>query len=231
MNRLERLYAINEVIRRRSPTPVSAAALAAQFGVSRRTIERDLDALRNVGLPLYADRGRHGGHRTLEDPKKVIVSLSVDEVAALVIALSASGSGQPFGEAGRLAVDRLMEVLPDATQVGVSRLRSRIRTSLTSETATGRRVRRTLERGVKDGRIVNLDYVDRHGRSTSRSVDPVGFLDGSNGWALIGWCHDRSAGRLFRLDRITSARLTSRSAAIRDVDDVLGEVPFETSTP
>jgi predicted DNA-binding transcriptional regulator YafY len=52
-----------------------------------------------------------------------------------------------------------------------------------------------------------------------------------NGWYLVGWCHLRQAGRIFRLDRITSARLTRRPVAERDLDETLGWVPYETARP
>jgi predicted DNA-binding transcriptional regulator YafY len=58
MNRLERLYAMAEAIRRSGTQPISAAKLAVRFEVSRRTIERDLAVLRSAGVPLYADHGR-----------------------------------------------------------------------------------------------------------------------------------------------------------------------------
>ena len=231
MNRLERLYAVNEAIRRASPRPVSAAELASKFDVSRRTIERDLDALRYAGAPLFAERGRVGGHRTLEDPDNVVFSLSASEVAALVLALSAAGPDLPFGEVGRAAVDRLLDVLPAPVRVGVDDLRSKVRTTSDNEEPIDLRVRRVLEQGVQQSRVVNLGYVDADGVTTKRAVDPVGFLQRESAWYLIGWCHLRQGGRMFRFPRITSARLTKQPAAHRDFDEVLGWVPFETAAP
>ncbi len=89
MQRLERLYAITQAINRRAPAPASASWLASQFGVSRRTIERDLDALRGAGVALYADRGRTGGHHRLDTPSTTVFTLSVTEVTALLVADSA----------------------------------------------------------------------------------------------------------------------------------------------
>jgi len=61
MNRLERLYAISDHLRRHAPAPVSALSLARRFDVSRRTIERDLAALKEAGLTLTANHGPQGG--------------------------------------------------------------------------------------------------------------------------------------------------------------------------
>lgn len=231
MNRLERLYAVNEAIRRADPRPVSAAELAERFEVSRRTIERDLDALRHAGAPLFANRGRTGGHRSLEDPKNVVLSLSVSEVSAMVVAMAASGPDLPYGQVGRAAVDRLLDVLPDPVRVGVEDLRSKVRTSADGGVVLDRTSQHALERGVQESLVVNLRYVDRRGAETSRSVDPIGFLQRDSTWFLLGWCHLRGSSRMFRFDRIRRAKLTSRSAGIHDFDEALGWVPYETEIP
>lgn len=231
MNRLERLYAVSETIRSRHPSPVSATRLAEEFGVSRRTIERDLAALRSAGVPLYGEHGRRGGQRTAERIRRVVLSLSTPEVSALLIALGAAGEDMPFGDAGRLATRRLLDALPDATRVSVDELRTRIRTQADENPTVGRRIRHTLEEAVRRSVIVNIDYRDGHGNDTSRPVEAVGFYNGSEGWCLIGWCGLRNDRRLFRLDRVKSARLTKRPATRRDVDEALGWVPQKTAVP
>lgn len=230
MHRLERLYAINEQIRRSAAAPVSAAALAEQFEVSRRTIERDLAALRESGLPLYAEHGRAGGQRTLERAKSIVFTLSSSEVSALLIAVAAAGD-MPFGDAATSATQRLLDAIPSATRVQVDELRSRIRTRTTADHETTPRVRRCIEEAVRAQLVVNLTYRDRQGQQTQRAVEPCGLLNGTEGWYLIGWCRRRDAGRIFRLDRIRSARLTTEPAPRRDLDEVLGWVPDDVSAP
>lgn len=243
MNRLERLYAITEEIRRQAPKPVSAASLAIRFGVTRRTIERDLASLRSAGVPLFAEHGRTGGQRALAatpaggaaSPRNVVLTLSTSEVTALIMALATAGPDMPFGEDGVTAANRLLDGLPDATRISVESLRSKIRTAApdepTTESRARVRARRTVEEAVRRQVVVNIDYGDRNGRTTRRSVDAVGFHHGSGGWYLIGWCHLRRAGRLFRLDRVSSARLTRTPVPTRDVDETLGWVPRETAAP
>ncbi len=231
MNRLERLYAINEEIRRRAPTPISATRLAAKFAVSRRTIERDLAALRSAGIPLYAEWGRSGGQRSAELPNKIVLTLSVAEISAILIALGAGGAELPFAGDGDVAAERLLDSLPDATRLGVESLRSRIRTHVASSDVGNVRIRRTLEQAVLKSVVVNIDYRDASDTETSRSVEAIGFYQGPDGWYLIGWCQLRDAGRIFRLDRIRSARRTTRTIADRDLDDTLGWTPHDIAAP
>jgi predicted DNA-binding transcriptional regulator YafY len=229
MNRLERLYALSETIRRASPSPVSAASLARRFGVTPRTIERDLAALRAAGLPLYAHNGRTGGQVALDQRGSSVLSLSAAEITALLVALAAVGPSMPFSDAGASAAERLLASLGPSTRVAVEDLRSRIR--VRKEPTTSARARRTIEDALRRSVVLNLKYADAQGNQTARSVDPVGFYNGGDGWYLIGWCHLRQAGRIFRLDRVVTARLTTRPSGQRDVDEVLGWVPTAVTAP
>ncbi|MGE0732281.1 MAG: helix-turn-helix transcriptional regulator [Acidimicrobiia bacterium] len=231
MARLDRLYAIQEELRRSAGVPVSAAALAERFEVSRRTIERDLDTLRRAGVPLYTEAGRRGGavlHQRTD--ARLLFSLDAEEVTALLLAASAVGS-LPFGAAGQQAMARLLEALPTPTRLEVERLRGRIRAVPADGPAVRAPVRRALQDAVRQRRVVNLRYVDRNGQATARAVEAHGFYGSGDGWYLIGWCRLRDAGRIFRLDRVRSARLTAEVAPDRDVDEVLGWVPQAVAAP
>ena len=231
MNRLERLYAINEHLRRHRGRPVSATRLSEEFEVSRRTIERDLDALRQAGVPLWAERGRTGGHQTLERTGSVVLTLSTPEVTALLVALASAGRDMPFADAGATAAERLLDGLAGSTRVEVDELRGRVRTAVGERPPASARVRRTVEEAVRRSRVLNLVYTDQHGVRTTRAVEAVGLYDGGDGWYLVGWCRLREAGRIFRFDRIRSARLTAEVVPRRDVDETLGWVPHTVRVP
>ena len=62
MNRTDRLYALVEELRAVAPRPRSARQLAERYEVSARTIERDILALQESGVPIYAEAGRRGGY-------------------------------------------------------------------------------------------------------------------------------------------------------------------------
>ena len=62
VNRTDRLYALVEELRAVAPRPRSARWLANRFEVSARTIERDISALQQSGVPVWADTGRSGGY-------------------------------------------------------------------------------------------------------------------------------------------------------------------------
>ena len=154
--------------------------------MSPRTIERDLAALRSAGVPLYSEPGRRGGTVSLEELGDVVVTLSPDEAAALLVATVAAGPSMPFADAGSSAVKRILDALPAATREATERLRDRTRTREEPAAAAGRRVRRTIESALRRELVVNIRYRDREGRVTERGVDAVGFLRRVGGWYLIG---------------------------------------------
>lgn len=230
MNRLERLFAISEVIRQSGRRPVTATHLADRFDVSRRTIERDLASLREAGAPVVSEPGRNGGAVMLDAAATAVVALSSPQVTALLIAVASAGPDAPYSDDARAAADLLLRSLAPTTQASVTDLRRRIRSPI-GQAATNGRIRRTTEEAVRQGRVLNIVYLDAESRVTARSVEAIGFYRGSDGWYLNGWCELRNAGRIFRLDRIQSARLTKRRVQPRNVDDVLGWTPSVVVAP
>lgn len=230
MRRSERLFAIAEELRRRAPASVSATSLADRFGVSRRTIERDIESLRGAGVSLAADVGRTGGYWLDQRPGKDLFMLTGEEVVALLLATRAA-AGMPFSEAATAATARLLDALPPATRVAMTELRNRI---LAAETGVPRArppIRRATEQAVRDQVVVKISYRDANGATTTRAVEAHGFYGATDGWYLVGWCRLRNAGRIFRLDRITRATPTKERFVPQPIEHVLGWVPHQTHKP
>jgi predicted DNA-binding transcriptional regulator YafY len=230
VNRLERMYAITEELRRRAPATVSATSLADRFGVARRTVERDLAALRAAGVAVDGATGRSGGYTLLPTRGNVVVTLGPEEIVALLLATRAT-VGMPFSAAAGVATERLVDALPTLTKISAASLRERIRVASPSPTTVRPSVQRNAEAAVRGGLVLRIQYADASGSVTKRAVEAHGFYGATDGWYLVGWCRLRHAGRMFRLDRIVGSALTQETATARDLDDVLGWVPTRTIVP
>src|SRR5437879_3203038 len=109
VNRTDRLYALVEELRRRAPRPMRAEELAHRFEVSSRTVERDLLALQQAGVPIWAQPGPGGGYSLNADTSLPPLNLTPAEAAAIATALAATRA-MPFAEAGRSALNKLAGV-------------------------------------------------------------------------------------------------------------------------
>ena len=109
MNRTDRLYALVEDLRARAPRPMRAAELAARFEVSTRTIERDLLALQEAGVPIWAQPGTGGGYSLNPATTLPPLNLTPEEAVALATALAAMPA-MPFAAAGKSALGKLADL-------------------------------------------------------------------------------------------------------------------------
>src|SRR5258708_37803391 len=100
MNRTDRLYALVEELRAVAPRPRSARQLARKYEVSSRTIERDILALQESGVPVYAETGRHGGYVVDKPLTLPPVNLTAAEVVAHAVSF-ARADARPVAFAAR----------------------------------------------------------------------------------------------------------------------------------
>jgi predicted DNA-binding transcriptional regulator YafY len=216
MNRTDRLYAIVEELRGRSPDWMSATALADRFEVSTRTIERDLSALQQAGVPIYATPGRRGGYALDSSHTLPPLNFTPGEVAAIATALSTVGA-TPFNASGRSALHKILAALRDVDADGARALAQRIYLFDNKRFARSRPPA-AVEQAILEGRVVTLQYVDRNGAVSDRKVEPLAVVGDAPHWYLWGWCRLRDEPRAFRIDRIRGAVLHEEIAPDRSLD-------------
>jgi len=215
MNRTDRLYALVEELRRVSPRTRSAAWLARQFEVGVRTIERDLDALRTSGVPIWAEPGRGGGYGLDRDRTLPPLALTAVEALAVTVALR-SVDGSPFAAAAARAARKVLAGLPSDVRDAEERLAGRLRQvgPVDGPAADGE----AIIAAVAHRRVLRLRYTDARGAATERHVEPLSLLKGPAGWYLVAWCRLRRGMRGFLLDRVSDVTVTDETAPAREAD-------------
>jgi predicted DNA-binding transcriptional regulator YafY len=206
VNRTDRLYALVDELRAVAPRARTARQLAARFEVSVRTIERDLGALQQAGVPIYATPGPGGGYAVDRDHTLPPVNFTSEEATALAIALSRPRAS-PLADALRSAVRKVVAAMPATEAEAARRLVGRVHL-LPDASDSPLPTSRVIEEAVVTSRVVDIDYEDRHGESTRRLVEPMALVGSGQEWYLVAHCRLRDAARTFRFDRIASARLT-----------------------
>lgn len=219
MNRTDRLYAIVEDLRAVSPRLRTARELAQRYEVSVRTIERDIGALQQAGIPIYADVGRRGGYALDKSMSLPPLNFTPAEAVALAVALDHS-HGTPFEQAGQSALRKILAAMPEHNAAAARALATRIRRVDVPDMPRAQRIPEVIERAIEIGRVLRVDYLDRFEVASAREVEPTALLNGANGWYLVAWCRLRADTRCFRLDRIRSVTLTESAVTLRPVEDL-----------
>ncbi|MCX4388666.1 WYL domain-containing protein [Micromonospora peucetia] len=219
MNRTDRLYALVEELRAVSPRPRSARWLADRFEVSTRTIERDIGALQESGVPIWAEAGRTGGYALDRARTLPPVNLSPVEAVAMAVALHRM-RGTPFAAAAGTALRKLLAVMPATDAAEAHRLAARVHLIGDGPVTP---VPAAVADAVRARRLLRIRYADRAGAGSLRDVEPLGYLGNPRHWYLLAWCRLRDGIRAFRVDRITSVttlaeRVPERELAADDLD-------------
>jgi predicted DNA-binding transcriptional regulator YafY len=222
VNRTDRLYALVEELRAYAPRPRTARELADRFEVSVRTIERDLGALLEAGVPIYATPGPGGGYALDKAHTLPPVNFTPEEATALAIAL-ARPAASPLGESLRSALHKVVAAMPSAAADAAQRLAGRV-ALLPHASDTSPPAARTVEQALIASRVLEIDYEDKNGERSHRQVEPAALVGSGEAWYLVGYCRLRSGGRSFRLDRIVGAALTDEPAPDRDPES-LSDIP------
>ncbi|MGH3734342.1 MAG: helix-turn-helix transcriptional regulator [Micromonosporaceae bacterium] len=207
MNRIDRLYALVEELRAAGRRSRTARQLAARFEVSVRTIERDLSALGQAGVPLATRQGRGGGYTLDRSMSLPPLNFTPGEAAALAVALSQS-EHVLFTPDARSAMQKIAAAMPERALREARTTAEKVRLLVKPGAAPDTEVAETVWRAVRDNQVMRIRYVDVEGVVTEREVEPQHVVIGPKGSYLTAWCRLRSDDRVFRMDRITWAEPT-----------------------
>lgn len=208
MRRTERLFAIAEYLRGRR-TGVTAEALAERFGVTVRTIYRDLDTLRDASMPIGAERGRGGGYALDSSYTLPPVNFTARE-AALLVALGRHATEMrllPFVETLSGALDKVRSALSKSAQRELLGVLERLSFLGVPALPSDKDVRTAVERAWFEQRALRITYVDSNSVERVRDVRLHGVIMARHETRLDAIDVETSERRPFRLDRITRAQV------------------------
>jgi len=211
LNKTERLFAL--VLLLQNKPNLTSRDLAEHFGVSRRTIFRDLRTLSESGVPLtYAEEG---GYEILDGYQLPPLMLTAREAATVLVGTEFTKlQPDPSLRADADAVGmKIRSVLPEPVRDYIDRLQER--TVLSPYNEVQGRAQASEEDGLwfelseavaRNRRVKMTYYTESRDEETVRLVDPLGLVYYADHWNLIGYDHLRDDIRNFRLDRIRKLR-------------------------
>jgi predicted DNA-binding transcriptional regulator YafY len=207
---------------------VGGRELAERLGVDARTVRRYASRLQELGIPVEAQRGRHGGYRLRPGYKLPPLMLDDDEATAVVLGLVAA---RRFGLAtAEPAVDgalaKIQRVLPAALRERVRAVEATlgfVREPARADPPAADTLL-TLADAARRRRRVHVRYAGRDGPESERDIDPYGVVFHAGRWYLAAFDHLRNEVRTFRVDRVRAATATRTTAAIPEGFDAAEHV-------
>lgn len=196
--KIDRLLGIITILLQKDK--VTAPELALKFEVSRRTIQRDIDAICKAGIPIITYQGGDGGISIAEGYKLDKTVISVDELNNIIIGLKSIGSVANTTDIGTL----ITKLTPKQDLAGTGEkvlidLASHYKNSLSEKI-------NLIKKAISENRLISFEYYSEKGVS-NRIIEPYIVTYRWSAWYVYGYCTERADYRLFKLNRLWKLKL------------------------
>ena len=215
MRRAYRLFQIIQILRR-SRHPVTAAALAGELEVSKRTVYRDMADLIGQRVPIEGEAGL--GYVLEAGFDMPPMMLTPDEIEAVILGaqLVARLADPLLASAARDLVAKIASVVPEHLRPFI--VEPSVAAKPTDEPPASNVEMRPIRAAIREGLKLRLRYRTEAGDVTERTVWPVVLGYAETRSLLIAWCELREGFRHFRTDRILGAEVLDVPYAARRSD-------------
>jgi predicted DNA-binding transcriptional regulator YafY len=205
IKRLSRLVAI--LTQLQTKRLLKATDLAEKFGVSIRTIYRDIRALEQAGVPILTEEGR--GYTLMDGYKIPPVMFTQSQANALILAeqLVLKNKDLSFINDYTEAVDKIKAVLKQSDKDKANLLADRTRFEQNLGRERNSNIISQLQQALTNFELVKFEYTNQNQEVSKRSVEPFALISTTENWLLLAWCRWRNAFRYFRLDRIVKMQV------------------------
>jgi predicted DNA-binding transcriptional regulator YafY len=206
IKRISRLTAV--LTQLQTKRMVTAASLAEKFGVSKRTIYRDIKALEKAGVPVYTEEGK--GYMLMEGYRIPPIMFTEKQANALILAeqLVLRNKDASFVQDYAEAIDKIKSILKYTVQDKANLLADRTQYNEALNQERNSSNLSDLQYALTNYKLVRIQYINKENTTTDRIIEPFALLSAEN-WYLIAWCRLRKEFRFFRPDRIQKMEILS----------------------
>lgn len=210
MNRIDRITAI--LIQLQSKRIVKAQEIADRFGISLRTVYRDIKTLDEAGIPIIGEAGV--GYSIMEGYRLPPVMFTKEEATAFLTAekLVEKFTDSSTQNSYKTAMYKVKAVLRLSDKDYLENIEQHIEVLDNHYLPKNRNDTTHLQsilKSISEKLVININYFANHNQqATNRDIEPVGIFYLGSYWHLIAFCRLRNDYRNFRIDRITSLTQT-----------------------
>lgn len=192
---------------------VKAPTLADKFGVSIRTIYRDIKTLENAGVPILIEEGR--GYCLMDGYRIPPVMFTETEANALLTAelIIQSSKDTSLISEFTSAVAKIRAVIPKSVRNKTEKLEQKMGiTNAYIDKSPKSKYLLEIQKALVDYLVVTIDYTSKEGRKTQRSLEPFAIYSNQhNDWVLVAFCRLRQDFRSFSLTNIDRLLTTTEN--------------------
>jgi predicted DNA-binding transcriptional regulator YafY len=222
VNRIDRLHAI--LTHLQSKKRVTAQAIADRFGISIRTVYRDIKALEETGVPVLGEAG--SGYSIMEGYRLPPVMFTTEEAAALLIGAKITGqmTDKSVQKQFDNALYKIKAVLRSTEKEQMELLEHNVAVTASPHkdiTEIADQHLSALQKAIIEKKVLFIHYQSNYQNElTERLVEPIGLWHYSQGWHVIAWCRLRNGYRDFKVSRIQRLQLKDEQFVNRSYESL-----------
>jgi len=228
MNRIDRLLGMLTMLQSRKYVP--AEQLAEKFGISVRTVYRDVKALCEQGIPVSFEQ--HKGYFVVQGYFLPPVAFTNEEANAMLLmeTLIAGFADKSIKNHYTSALNKVKAVLKYSQKERVDYLHENIKLQVPKRLVNDLEYLSDLQNAISSRHIIAIDYKNNKGEFSERKLEPLGLIFYAFSWHLIAWCHLRSDYRDFKVASIIKVKNTGDPFLKKDhmsLNDYLKLLPVD----
>jgi predicted DNA-binding transcriptional regulator YafY len=208
LKRLSRLTSI--LVQLQSKRLLTATMLADKYGVSARTIYRDIKSLEQSGVPIITEEGK--GYRLMEGYRIPPVMFSESEANALITAefIIKACKDESLIKVFSQAIDKIKAVIPNQLKIKAERLEEKLGVTKTyTDLSPKSKYLLDLQKALVDHDVVKVRYLNANNVTSTRELEPFAiFSNQYDDWVLVAFCRLRKEFRSFSLTGILALTYT-----------------------
>jgi predicted DNA-binding transcriptional regulator YafY len=182
---------------------VSARVLAERFGVTVRTIQRDLESIELAGIPIISIQGPNGGYGIMENFKIDRQLVSVEDLYYIITSLQTVSDTLTDDKIDG-TLEKIRNLLPARDYDILSERNEKLSIDFSMLGGDPRHQEsfKIIKEAVDSERLLQFTYTNNKLESSLRSVEPLTIAFKWRAWYLFAWCRDKEDYRLFRISRM-----------------------------
>lgn len=208
MNRIDRLFGILTLLQSRKHVP--AEKISEEFGISVRTVYRDVKALGELGIPVSFESQK--GYFVVPGYFLPPVSFNTEEANAMLLmeTIVYAFADRSIQNHYSNALNKIKAVLRTTQKEKLEGLNNSMRSQFPACVNHDYEYLSEIQQAISNKHIVDIEYKNMQDETSKRTVEPIGLIFYAMNWHMIGWCHKRKDYRDFRVSRIISLTDTAR---------------------